>query len=168
MFWITPKENSEASLQDRDAVLQHKASSPHWYVLPKTHKAIDEEIGTCPGRPVLSGCCAPIRPVDKLLTTFLTPCMELLPDRLQDTSDFPRKMKDAPSFPKDSIIFSFDTVSLYQSIPQEKAAWVVANLHEKYFRYVQGRLTADFNITPPPYHMKEGIDHVLRGTLLIQ
>ncbi|ROT62518.1 hypothetical protein C7M84_019632 [Penaeus vannamei] len=151
----------------RDALLQHKASIPHWYVLPKTHKAIDEDTGTWPGRPVLSGCSAPTRPVDRLLTTFLTPLLELLPERLQDTSDFLRKMKDSPRFPKDSIIFSFDIVSLYPSIPQEEAAWVVANFYEKNYGYVQGRLAADFNITPPPpYLIKEGIDHVLRGTLL--
>lgn len=48
-----------------------------------------------------------------------------------------------------------------------KAAGVVAHFYENYFGYVQGRLTADFNITPPPpYHIKEGIDHVLGGTLL--
>lgn len=94
--------------------------------------------------------------------------MELLPERLQDTSDFLRKMKEDPSFPKDSIIFSFDIVSLYPSIPQEEAAWVVANFYEKNNGHVQGRLVADFNLTPQYlYLIKEGIDHVLRGTLLI-
>lgn len=163
-----PKEKRRSfTARQRDALLQHKASIPHWYVLPKTHKAIDEETGTWPGRPVLSGCSAPTRPVDRLLTTFLTPLLELLPERLQDTSDFLRKMKDAPSFPKDTILFSFDIVSLYPSIPQEEAAWVVAHFYEKNLGYVQGRLAADFNITPPPpYLIKEGIEHVLGGTLL--
>lgn len=151
----------------RDALLAHKPSIPHWYILPKTHKKIDEELGTWPGRPVLSGCCAPTRPVDRLLTTYLAPLLDLLPERLQDTSDFLRKIKDFPQIPKGALIFSFDIVSLYPSIPQEEAAWVVSHFYEKNFGYVQGRLMHDFNIqAPPPYLIKEGIDHVLNGTLL--
>lgn len=151
----------------RDALLAHKPSIPHWYILPKTHKKIDEELGTWPGRPVLSGCCAPTRPVDRLLTTYLAPLLDLLPERLQDTSDFLRKIREFPQIPRGALIFSFDIVSLYPSIPQEEAAWVVSHFYEKNFGYVQGRLRHDFNIqAPPPYLIKEGIDHVLNGTLL--
>ncbi|ROT62577.1 hypothetical protein C7M84_019562 [Penaeus vannamei] len=35
--------------------------------------------GAWPGRPVLSGCSSPTRPVDRLLTTYLTPLLDLLP-----------------------------------------------------------------------------------------
>jgi len=151
----------------RDALLAHKPSIPHWYILPKTHKKIDAELGTWPGRPVLSGCCAPTRPVDRLLTTYLAPLLDLLPERLRDTSDFLRKIREFPQIPKGALIFSFDIVSLYPSIPQEEAAWVVSNFYEKNMGYVQGRLMHEFNIqAPPPYLIKEGIDHVLNGTLL--
>jgi len=162
----TGKRSSFTAAQ-RDALLAHKPSIPHWYVLPKTHKKIDEEIGSWPGRPVLSGCCAPTRPVDRLLTTFLSPLLELLPERLQDTTHFLRKLKTAPRLQGESFLFSFDIVSLYPSIPQEEAAWVVANFYEKNLGYVQGRLKELYNITaPPPYLIQEGITHILSGTLL--
>nr|XP_027233447.1 uncharacterized protein LOC113824880 [Penaeus vannamei] len=119
-----------------------------------------------PGRPVLSGCSSPTRPVDRLLTTYLTPLLDLLPERLQDTTSFLQKMRDAKRYPG-AILFSFDIVSLYPSIPQEEAAYVVANFYEQNFSYVEERLFSDFNMAaPPPYLIKEGIDHVLGGTLL--
>ncbi|XP_063604268.1 uncharacterized protein LOC134779871 [Penaeus indicus] len=49
----------------------------------------------------------------------------------------------------------------------EEASWIVANFYEKNFAYVKERLKADYNIlAPPPYLIKDGIDHVLQGTLL--
>ncbi|ROT62573.1 hypothetical protein C7M84_019558 [Penaeus vannamei] len=121
--------------------------------------------GAWPGRPVLSGCSSPTRPVDRLLTTYLTPLLDLLPERLQDTTSFLQKMRDAKRYPG-AILFSFDIVSLYPSIPEE-AAYVVANFYEQNFSYVEERLFSDFNMAaPPPYLIKEGIDHVLGGTLL--
>lgn len=151
----------------RDALLEHNPIIPHWYVLPKTHKKKDPDTGLWPGRPVLSGCNAPTRPVDRLLTTYLTPLLDLLPERLQDTTAFLRKVSAFPRFPPGSIIFSFDIVSLYPSIPQEEASFVVANFYEKNFAYVKEKLKTDYNIiAPPPYLIKEGIDHVLQGTLL--
>ncbi|ROT62582.1 hypothetical protein C7M84_019567 [Penaeus vannamei] len=49
----------------------------------------------------------------------------------------------------------------------EEAAYVVANFYEQNFSYVEERLFSDFNMAaPPPYLIKEGIDHVLGGTLL--
>ncbi|XP_063614257.1 uncharacterized protein LOC134787425 [Penaeus indicus] len=151
----------------RDALLDHEPIIPHWYILPKTHKKKDPDTGLWPGRPVLSGCNAPTRPVDRLLTTYLTPLLDLLPERLQDTTAFLKKITTLPRFPTNSIIFSFDIVSLYPSIPQEEASWIVANFYEKNFAYVKERLKAEYNmIAPPPYLIKEGIDHVLQGTLL--
>ncbi|XP_047468584.1 uncharacterized protein LOC125024855, partial [Penaeus chinensis] len=78
-----------------------------------------------------------------------------------------RKLKEAPKLEGETYLFSFDIVSLYPSIPQEEAAWVVANFYEKNFGYIQGRLKELYNITaPPPYLIQEGIKHILSGTLL--
>jgi len=160
------RKSRSFSAGQRDALLEHKPSIPHWYVLPKTHKPLDHVTGAWPGRPVLSGCSSPTRPVDRLLTTYLTPLLDLLPERLQDTTSFLQKMRDAKRYPG-AILFSFDIVSLYPSIPQEEAAYVVANFYEQNFSYVEERLFSDFNMAaPPPYLIKEGIDHVLGGTLL--
>ena len=160
------RQRRSFSAGQRDALLEHEPSIPHWYVLPKTHKPLDQVTGTWPGRPVLSGCSSPTRPVDRLLTTYLTPLLDLLPERLQDTTSFLQKMRDAKRYPG-AILFSFDIVSLYPSIPQEEAAYIVANFYEQNFSYVEERLFSDFNMAaPPPYLIKEGIDHVLGGTLL--
>ncbi|XP_037773523.1 uncharacterized protein LOC119569432 [Penaeus monodon] len=130
----------------RDALLEHDPTVPHWYILPKTHKKKDPDTGLWPGRPVLSGCNAPTRPVDRLLTTYLTPLLELLPERLQDTTTFFTENKHTP---------------------KEEASWVVANFYEKNFAFVKEKLKMEYNIiAPPPYLIKEGIDHVLQGTLL--
>jgi len=151
----------------RDALLEHDPTVPHWYILPKTHKKKDPDTGLWPGRPVLSGCNAPTRPVDRLLTTYLTPLLELLPERLQDTTAFLRRISTLQRFTPGSFLFSFDIVSLYPSIPQEEASWVVANFYEKNFAFVKEKLKMEYNIiAPPPYLIKEGIDHVLQGTLL--
>lgn len=155
------------SAGQRDALLEHKPIIPHWYVLPKTHKPLDPSTGSWPGRPVLSGCSSPTRPVDRLLTTYLTPLLDLLPERLQDTTSFLQKMENVRRYPEGAFLFSFDIVSLYPSIPQEEAAFVVANFYEQNFSYVEERLYQDYNMAaPPPYLIKEGIDHVLTGTLL--
>lgn len=147
--------------------MAYKASFPHWYVLPKTHKKIDEGLGAWPRRPVLRGCCSPTRPGDRLLTTTLSPLLELLPERLQDTTHFLRRLKEDPKLEREVYLFSFDIVSLYPSIPQEEAAGVVANFYEKNLGYVKGRLMDFYNITaPPPYLVREGIEHILKETLL--
>lgn len=50
---------------------------------------------------------------------------------------------------------------------QEEAAGVVANFYEKNLGYVKGRLMDFYNITaPPPYLVREGIEHISKGTLL--
>lgn len=74
-------------------------------------------------------------------------------------------------YPEGAILFSFDIVSLYPSIPQEEASYVVANFYEQNFcenfSCVEERLFTDFNmVVIPPHLIKEGIGHVRGGTLL--
>ncbi|XP_037774196.1 uncharacterized protein LOC119570599 [Penaeus monodon] len=159
----------EAHLSDTETYIPLNNPDEALQVIKRQSKILKKnpDTGLWPGRPVLSGCNAPTRPVDRLLTTYLTPLLDLLPERLQDTTAFLKKIATLPRFPSGSIIFSFDIVSLYPSIPQEEASWIVANFYERNFAYVKERLRTDFNIiAPPPYLIKEGIDHVLQGTLL--
>ncbi|XP_069946578.1 uncharacterized protein [Cherax quadricarinatus] len=77
----------------RDSFLKHKSRVPSIYFLPKTHKDLDPTTGTWKTRPVVSGCAAPTRPVDKFLTALLMPLVELLPNRIKDTTHFLQKME---------------------------------------------------------------------------
>lgn len=62
----------------RDTFLAFKSEIPNLYLLPKIHKEVDKETGTWPGRPVLSGCRAPTKPIDKICTALLNPLLPLL------------------------------------------------------------------------------------------
>lgn len=68
----------------RDIFLAFRSELPHIYLLPKIHKGRDPQTGTWPGRPVLSGCKAPTRPIDRICTALLNSLLTLLKERLID------------------------------------------------------------------------------------
>lgn len=121
-------------------MLAEKAKMPNWYILPKIHKAIREDTGAYPGRPILSGCSAANKPVDRLLAKQLTPLLAFLERRLKDTKAFLQHLASMKrSLPTDTILYSFDVESLYPSIPQQEAIEIVVKFFQKHKHKIKGR-----------------------------
>lgn len=76
----------------RDTFLAFISKIPSMYILPKIHKDVFLGTNSWQGRPVLSCCQAPTRPVDWICTALLNPLLQLLPERLMDTTDFINKL----------------------------------------------------------------------------
>ncbi|XP_069167825.1 uncharacterized protein [Procambarus clarkii] len=155
----------------RDSFLAFKSEIPNIYLLPKIHKGVDPLTGTWPGRPVLSGCMAPTKPVDKIVTALLNPLLPLLKERLKDTTDLLLKLnktnEERGPVPIGAILFSLDIVSLYPSIPQREAANLVADFFDRN-AYKVGRELRSAGIFKPPSKelLREAILHIMRDTIL--
>lgn len=59
------------------------------------------------------------KPVSQYIDSLLQPYVRRTPTFLLDTTDFIRKI-EGTSIPPDSLIFSFDVVSLYINIPHDE------------------------------------------------
>ncbi|XP_069184728.1 uncharacterized protein [Procambarus clarkii] len=155
----------------RDTFLAFESEIPNIYLLPKIHKGVDPETGTWPGRPVLSGCKAPTKPVDKIVTALLNPLLPLLKERLKDTTDLLLRLnktnEERGPVPEGAILFSLDIVSLYPSIPQREAASLVADFFDRN-AYKVGRELRSAGIFKPPTKglLMEAILHIMRDTIL--
>ncbi|XP_069157614.1 uncharacterized protein [Procambarus clarkii] len=155
----------------RDFFLALRSKLPNIYLLPKIHKGIDPITGTWPGRPVLSGCSAPTRPIDRICTALLNPLLRLRDERLVDTTDFLVKIDEVNKkwgpVPDGATLFSLDIVSLYPSIPQREAATVVADYFERNIHRIRRDLKEAGIYTPPSKNLLiEAILHVMRDTIL--
>ncbi|KAK8740727.1 hypothetical protein OTU49_002677 [Cherax quadricarinatus] len=155
----------------RDSFLKHKSRVPSIYFLPKTHKDLDPTTGTWKTRPVVSGCAAPTRPVDKFLTALLMPLVELLPNRIKDTTHFLQKMEalkdELQEIPEDYRLVSLDIESLYPSIPQKEAAARVSSFYGDRLPDIKDVLRNRGIRTPPSQALiRKAILHVMQDTLL--
>lgn len=130
---LEAKAEGLLSAKQLQQALAHKTRMPNWYLLPKVHKTIRADTGTYPGRPILSGCAAPHKPIDKLLAKLLTPLLQKLERRLADTKSFLNHiggMTDPQ--PPSTVLFSFDIESLYPSIPQREAIDIVVQFYAQH------------------------------------
>ncbi|XP_069167109.1 uncharacterized protein [Procambarus clarkii] len=152
----------------RDFFLAFESIIPHLYLLPKIHKALEETTGTWQGRPVLSGCRAPTRPVDWICTALLNPLLRLLPERIKGTTDFLKKIAEIKGpVPRGASLFSMDVASLYPSMPQREAAKVVASFFTDNRAKIRQELQdAGVWRTPSKETLEEAILHVMRYILL--
>nr|XP_045586885.1 uncharacterized protein LOC123748778 [Procambarus clarkii] len=155
----------------RDYYLAFKAELPNLYLLPKIHKDLHPLTGTWQGRPVLSGCKAPTRPIDLICTALLNPLLSLLDERLKDTTDLLLKLRDLNAsrgpVPENTTLFSLDIVSLYPSIPQREAARLVSTYFDDHKHLIRQPLR-DAGVWRPPSRalLEEAILHVMRDTIL--
>lgn len=155
----------------RDSLLAFQSKIPSMYFLPKTHKPLDEELGTFKTRPVLSGCAAPTRPVDKMMTAVLMPLLKLLPDRLKDTTHFLQVLEEVKTRvgkAADNLwLVSLDIESLYPSIPQIEAAETVAEFYEDNLEEIRTDLALLGIRTPPSRALvKDSLLHIMEDTIL--
>lgn len=152
----------------RDHFVVFTSRIPAMYFLPKVHKGLNVDTGTWKGRPVLSGCAAPTRPIDMICTALLTPLLKLLEERLTDTTDFLNKITNYPDLvPVGASIFSLDVEALYPSIPQKEAARVVADFFYERKDEIAEELK-DAGVSRPPRKelLERCLLHVMEDTLL--
>ncbi|XP_045615178.1 uncharacterized protein [Procambarus clarkii] len=169
LFKNKDRDGNDGLMQtrSRDFYLVFESAILQLYLLPEIHKPENEITGTLQKRPVLGGCRAPTRPDNWMCTAFLNPLLRLLPERLQDTTDFLNKVTSIRDpAPCRACLFSMDVVSLYPSISQREAAKVVAT----FFDENEQRITQlrEAGVWRPPHKQlfKEAILHVIRDTLL--
>ncbi|XP_056425917.1 uncharacterized protein LOC130367520 [Hyla sarda] len=87
---------------------------PLLYLLPKIHKSLENP----PGRPIVSGRGSATSHLSIFVDQVLRPYATGARSYLRDTSDFLNKISSI-RVPPDTIIATFDVVSLYTSIPHD-------------------------------------------------
>jgi len=96
-----------------------KAKCPVFYGLPKVHKP------DWPLRPIISQIDGPTSKINEIVDTYLDPLLSLIPELLQDTTDFINKLKLFNNINNNTYLITIDVVSLYTNIPQEEGAeWI--------------------------------------------
>ncbi|XP_069171179.1 uncharacterized protein [Procambarus clarkii] len=154
----------------RDFFLAFESIIPHLYLLPKIHKALEETTGMWQGRPVLSGCRAPTRPVDWICTALLNPLLCLLPERIKDTTDFlkkncrnlrPRPERGPPFFHGCDIALPKHTTERSCKGSSNFFLQITEPKSDRNFE------TQEYGGPPPKKEtLEEAILHVMRDTLL--
>lgn len=100
--------------------------TPVFYVLPKIHKPGFPTVG----RPIVAAQGSLHGPVSKYIDSFLQPFVKHTRSFSQDTTDFISKIEGV-SVPIDSLILSFNVVSLYTNIPHEELREVLHQCFDK-------------------------------------
>ena len=85
--------------------------TPNFYLLPKIHK------NGVPGRPILSANGCPTEKLSALVDCYLQPHVPKLASYVRDTKQFIQKIENIQNIPPNSLLVSFDVVSLYTNIP---------------------------------------------------
>lgn len=104
----------------------YKAQCPKFYGVPKVHKL------NCPLRPIVSQMNGPTRKLHDLLDTYLAVAEKQIPYLLQDTTAFLNLLNQKQhQLTEQSILVTFDVVSLYTNIPQDEGTAEVSSFYEE-------------------------------------
>ena len=80
------------------------------YLLPTIHK----NLGSVPGRPVISNCDTSRENISEFLDSQLKQVMQNSRSYIKDSGDFIMKIKNISTIPKDSILVTGDVVSRFR------------------------------------------------------
>ncbi len=89
-----------------------KPRTAQFYLLPKIHKNLSKPLG----RPIVSANDCPTEHLSEVADFFLKPLMTKLRSYLRDTSHFLLEIMKLGSVPANSVLVTFDVVSLYTNI----------------------------------------------------
>ncbi len=113
-FLDTLVTKKEISPQTRDFLLDYKARTPEFYMLPKIHKNKNPP----PGRPIISGNNSPTERISQLVDHFLQPLVPKLASFVKDSSDFLNIISHIEdNLPNNALLCTLDVSSLYTNIP---------------------------------------------------
>ena len=116
---------------------------PSLYLLVKAHKPKPTNSDFC-GRPIISGCCSPVKALSEYLDYFLLPLVQEQDTYLKDSPELIKLLANL-KLPNDITLVTADVTSLYTNIPQDQCIdIVVKRLENSNIRY---------QIPKPPSHL---------------
>ena len=129
--------------------LKHeKSKTASFYMLPKIHKVKEAGIFP-PGRPIISANGCPTERISAFVDENIKGSVPKLKSHIKDTTDFIYKIENL-SVPDNSILVTFDVVSLYTNIPNREGVRSVAKRLMEY---------------PPPYAPPRVVIQLLKEVL---
>jgi len=121
----------------------HDIKVPSFYLLVKAHKPKPENSDFC-GRPIISGCCSPVKTLSEYLDYFLLPIVQSQETYLKDSPELIRLLANL-KLPHDITLVTADVTSLYTNIPQEECINIVVDRLKK--------SSIKFPVPRPPSHL---------------
>ncbi len=122
---------------------------PAVYFLPKIHKARNATSGTYVGRPIISACNGPLKPLDHFLAWLTKSLLPLIPGSLRDTRDLLTTLEQIGTLPEGAILFSADVEALYPSINADEGISASTRFYASNYHHVKAACRADGLLDPP-------------------
>ncbi|XP_071171038.1 uncharacterized protein [Mytilus edulis] len=145
--------------KEKDYLKNFEVKTSNFYGLPKIHKSkeIQDHVENCDSmyikinrptdlkiRPIIAGPSCSTQRLSNLLDILLKPLCIKVPSFVRDDMDFLNYIPDR--VPLDTILVSFDVISLYTNIPHELGLKAVQYWLEKYLDEIPERFSNDFII----------------------
>lgn len=113
---------SDEGLSDNDisALIPSNPRTPHFYMLPKVHKAGN------PGRPIVASYDCPTERISSFVDFYAQPLVKNLDSHIKDTYHFLNIIKNIhiPNC-NDIFLVTIDVVSLYTNIPHDEGLYAL-------------------------------------------
>ena len=147
----------EITLHEQNYLLDFECKSSMFYGLPKIHKSklINNECTKIDGeylelldpeyltfRPIVAGPACETHRLSNLIDILLKPFIEKVESYVRDDIDFLKYIPD--NVPQNTLLVSFDVVSLYTNISHELGIKAIDNWLTKYPNLIHKRFSKDF------------------------
>ena len=146
-----------SELTTRNCINKSEASrlrnAPHQipaiYFLPKIHKARNSDSGTYVGRPIISACNGPLKPLDHFLAWLTKSLLPLIPGSLRDTRDLLTTLEQLGPLPDSASLFSADVEALYPSINADEGISASTRFYASHHHVVRAACREAGLLDPP-------------------
>lgn len=151
-------ESSPNSLtkQEKDYLTKFDCKTSQFYGLPKIHKCnsiISSQIrqdgyihypqpDDLKFRPIVAGPASPTHRISKFIDILLRPFLPHIESYLKDNTDFLQKLPRIVA--EETILVTFDVVSLYSNIPHDLGMKALKFWLEKYKEKIHNRFSSEF------------------------
>ena len=123
--------------------------TPAIYFLPKIHKSRNSDSGTYVGRPIISACNGPLKPLDHFLARLTKNLLPLIPGSLRDTRDLLTTLEQLGPLPESASLFSADVEALYPSIDAEEGISASTRFYASHHHVVKAACREAGLLDPP-------------------
>ena len=156
---LCQKFNDHLTEKEIDYVTKFEYRTSNFYGLPKIHKSkllkdaiVDQNSAIiqlyCPNdltfRPIVAGPVCPTHRLSNMIDILLQPFMTKIASYIKDDFHFLNFVPD--EIPEDSLLCTFDVVSLYSNIPHSLGIEAITYWIEKYPGVIPHRIPKDFII----------------------
>ena len=159
VFDLIHKYSDCLTKKEQDYLTKFECKSSNFYGLPKIHKSKQIQSGLENNtssyiklpeptdlklRPIIAGPACPTQRLSNLLDILLKPLCKNVPSYVRDDLDFLRFIPD--TIDPDTILVSFDVVSLYTNIPHSLGIEAITNSIERNTQLIHPRFPKEFII----------------------